>query len=119
MIVSAEQVRISEESNMDVTEEMLLRSGFTIADLQKIKNNLARYGGTLGEAIQYLANRFRIVLWFFLGCAIMLTWVFISKDWEYVISAGIALSIGMLMAIFAQPPVLSYKSWRFVNTKKS
>ena len=47
---------------MKVTDEALLRSGFTPSDLQKIKNNVESYGGTLGEAIQDLANRFRVVL---------------------------------------------------------
>lgn len=46
---------------MKVTDEALLRSGFTPSDLQKIKNNVESYGGTLGEAIQDLANRFRVV----------------------------------------------------------
>ena len=98
---------------MDVTEEALLRSGFTSAELQKIKNNVESYGGTLGEAIQDLANRFRIVLWVFYGCAIMFMWEFFSNDGVAVISTGIGLLITMLIVIFVQPPVLSYKSWRF------
>lgn len=40
---------------MKVTDEALLRSGFTPSDLQKIKNNVESYGGTLGK-------RFRIWL---------------------------------------------------------
>ncbi len=40
---------------MDVTEDALLRSGFTQSDVQKIKNNVESYGGTLGEAIQDLS----------------------------------------------------------------
>lgn len=39
---------------MDVTDEVLLNSGFTPLDLQKIKNNVESYGGTLGKAIQNL-----------------------------------------------------------------
>ncbi|VFS40885.1 Uncharacterised protein [Enterobacter cancerogenus] len=53
---------------MDVTDEVLLSSGFTPSDLQKIKNNVESYGGTLGEAIQDLANRFRVVLWITSAC---------------------------------------------------
>lgn len=37
---------------MDVTDEVLLNSGFTPSDSQKIKNNVESYGGTLEEAIQ-------------------------------------------------------------------
>ncbi len=40
---------------MDVTDEVLLNSGFTPSDLQKIKNNVESYGGTWGK-------RFRIWL---------------------------------------------------------
>ncbi|ASB75728.1 TPA: hypothetical protein ACG0AS_001457 [Enterobacter hormaechei subsp. hoffmannii] len=98
---------------MDVTEDALLRSGFTQSDVQKIKNNVESYGGTLGEAIQDLANRFRIVLWIFCAFTAMFIWVIISNEIEYVISTGIGLFIAMLIAVFVQPPVLSYKSWRF------
>ena len=43
---------------MKVTDETLLRSGFTQPELQKIKSNIGKYGGTLGEAINDLARRF-------------------------------------------------------------
>lgn len=99
--------------NMKVTDEALLRSGFTPSDLQKIKNNVESYGGTLGEAIQDLANRFRIVIWIFSAFMAMFLWVIISNEIQYIISTGIGLSIAMLIAVFVQPPVLSYKSWRF------
>ncbi|WP_320725683.1 hypothetical protein AB3N45_14870 [Enterobacter cloacae] len=98
---------------MKVTDEALLRSGFTPSDLQKIKNNVESYGGTLGEAIQDLANRFRIVIWIFSAFMTMFLWVIISNEIQYIISTGIGLSIAMLIAVFVQPPVLSYKSWRF------
>jgi hypothetical protein len=39
---------------MKVTDEALLRSGFTQPELQKIKSNIEKYGGTLGEAINDL-----------------------------------------------------------------
>ena len=37
---------------MKVTDETLLNSGFTPSDLQKMKNNVESYGGTLGNAIR-------------------------------------------------------------------
>jgi len=43
---------------MKVTDEALLRSGFTQPELQKIKSNIEKYGGTPGEAINDLARRF-------------------------------------------------------------
>lgn len=33
---------------MIVSEDALLRSGFSSADLRKVKNNLESYGGSLG-----------------------------------------------------------------------
>ena len=41
---------------MKVTDEALLRSGFSPSDLQKIKNNVESYSGTLGNAIRDLAD---------------------------------------------------------------
>nr|WP_145571639.1 hypothetical protein [Yersinia bercovieri] len=98
---------------MRTSEEALLRSGFSHTDLQKIKNNVESYGGTLEEAIQDLANRFKIVLWIFFGCMTMFIWVVFSSDRAYITSAGIGLLITMLIVIFCQPPIISYKSWRY------
>jgi hypothetical protein len=53
------EVKNPEEKSMDVTEEALLRSGFTSAELQKIKNNIDSYGGTLEEVIKDLAKRLK------------------------------------------------------------
>ncbi|MDY1036880.1 hypothetical protein [Lelliottia sp. CFBP8978] len=103
---------------MNVTDDASLLSGFTQSDLQKIKNNVESYGGTLEEAIQDLANCFRILLWVFLGCIAMFIWMLFSNERDYVISTGTGLSIAMLIAVFVQPPVLSWKSWRFLRMHK-
>lgn len=100
---------------MKVIEKALLESGFSHTDLQKIKNNVDSYGGTLDEAIHDLANRFRIVLWIFFGCMVLFIWVIVSSNTAYIISTGISLLITMLIVIFVQPPVLSYKSWRYCS----
>lgn len=104
---------------MIVTEELLLRSGFNGADLKKIKNNLESYGGTLGEAVQDLANRFRIVLWIFYACLAVFVVVFFSSEKLYVLSTGTGLLITMLIVLFIQPPVLSYKSWRYWKNQRN
>ncbi|MEG3131014.1 hypothetical protein SC171_23695 [Pantoea cypripedii] len=104
---------------MLVSEEALLRSGFNRADLKKIQNNVESYGGTLGEAIQDLANRFRIVLWIFYGCLAAFIWVFFTSDRLYITATGIGLLITMLIVIFIQPPVLSYKSWRYWKKQRN
>ncbi|MFC0140056.1 hypothetical protein ACFFJN_08270 [Erwinia mallotivora] len=59
---------------MKISEEALLHAGFSAADLRKIRNNTESYGGTLGEAIQDLANRFRIMMWVFSACIMMFIW---------------------------------------------
>ncbi|SUE07294.1 Uncharacterised protein [Pantoea agglomerans] len=53
---------------MIVSEDALLRSGFSSADLRKVKNNLESYGGSLGDAIQDLSRRFTIALTVVLCC---------------------------------------------------
>nr|WP_313669316.1 hypothetical protein [Atlantibacter sp.] len=98
---------------MKVSEAALLKSGFTPAQLQAIKNNVENYSGTLGEAIQDLANRFRVTLWVFYGCVVIFIWVIIANDLTYIVSTGIGLLITMAIVIFTQPPVLAYKSWRY------
>jgi len=99
--------------NMNVTKEQLLQSGFNHADLQIIQNNIDSYGGTLEETIQDLANRFRVVIWVFYGCIIIFTWIALTHENPYIIATGISLLIAMAIVLFMQPPVLSYKSWRY------
>ena len=99
--------------DMKVTDEALLRSGFTPSDLQKIKNNVESYGGTLGEAIQDLANRFRVVLWITSACLMIFILLVLFTAKETVVGGGISILIAIVIVAFIQPPVLSYKSWRF------
>ncbi|MBW4204526.1 hypothetical protein JW319_24565 [Enterobacter cloacae subsp. cloacae] len=98
---------------MDVTEEALLSSGFTQSDLQKIKNNVENYGGTLGEAIQDLANRFMVILWITSSCLMVFILLVLFAAKETVVGGGISILIAIFIVVFIQPPVLSYKSWRF------
>lgn len=99
--------------DMKVSDEALLRSGFTPSDLQKIKNNVESYGGTLGEAIQDLANRFRVVLWITSACLMVFIILVLFSAKETVVGGGISILIAIVIVAFIQPPVLSYKSWRF------
>ncbi|WP_343551075.1 hypothetical protein [Pantoea sp.] len=98
---------------MKVSEEALHRAGFTASDLKKIRNNVDSYGGTLGEAIQSLANRFKVVLWINLACIAVFLWVLFTHDRLYALSVGIGLLLTMLIVAFIQPPLLSFKSWRY------
>ncbi|MCC4568709.1 hypothetical protein [Enterobacter hormaechei] len=98
---------------MNVTDDALLRSGFTQSDLQKIKNNLESYGGTLGHAIRDLARRFILVMWVVSSCLAIFLFLVIFASNESIFSGAIGLSCGVAVAIFIQPPMLAYKSWKF------
>jgi hypothetical protein len=107
------------EDNMDVTDEALLSSGFTPSDLKKIKNNVESYGGTLGNAIRDLARRFILAVWVVSGCLAVFIFLVMFASEQSVFSGAIGLSCGAAVAIFIQPPVLAYKSWRFCRANKS
>ena len=104
---------------MDVTDEALLSSGFTPSDLKKIKNNVESYGGTLGNAIRDLARRFVLTVWVVSGCLAVFIFLMVFASEESVFSGGIGLSCGIAVAIFIQPPLLAYKSWRFCRVSKN
>lgn len=106
-------------NTMKVNEANLLKSGFSSIDIQKIKNNTKNFGGSIGDTIQDLANRFSIVLWVFFGCMVVFICTILSSSQTYIISTGIGLLITMLIVIFVQPPVLSYKSWRYCRMHRT
>ncbi|KZP69408.1 hypothetical protein A3N40_18410 [Enterobacter cloacae subsp. dissolvens] len=104
---------------MKVTDEALLNSGFTPSDLQKIKNNIQSYGGTLGNAIRDLSRRFVLTVWVVSGCFAVFIFLMVFASEESVFSGGIGLACGIAVAIFIQPPLLAYKSWRFCRANKN
>lgn len=101
------------EGDMNVTDEALLRSGFTPSDLQKIKNNVESYGGTLEEAIKDLARRFSTLIWVSGVCIVVLLLLVVFSSSIRVLAWGLAITVGITIMSFAQPPILSYKSWRY------
>ncbi len=101
------------EEVMKVSEEALLRAGFTHAELQKIKNNIEIYGGTLEEAIHDLRNRFRVLLWVISGCFCIFLFLFLFSSEPMFIGGGFSLLITIAIVTFIQPPILAYKSWRY------
>ena len=98
---------------MNVTDEALLRSGFTPSDLQKIKNNVESYGGTIEEAINDLARRFSTLIWVSGVCIVVLLLIVVFSSSIRVLAWGLAITVGITIMSFAQPPMLSYKSWRY------
>ncbi len=112
-------VFFKDEKEMRVSEEALLSSGFSHTELQKIKNNVESYGGTLGEAIQDLAKRFIIAICVVSSCLAVFLFLVMFGTTESIFSGGIGLLCGIAIATFIQPPVLSYKSWRYCRTNKT
>ncbi|WP_338113427.1 hypothetical protein [Yersinia bercovieri] len=108
-----------DEKEMRVSEEALLSSGFSHTDLQKIKNNVESYGGTLEEAIQDLANRFRALTWVATGCVLVFIFLVIFSSTIKIVAGGLSFLLGISIMMFAQPPVLTYKSWRFWRANRN
>ena len=81
---------------MDVTDKALLSSGFTPSDLQKIKNNVESYGGTLGNAIRDLARRFILAMWVVSGCLAVFIFLVIFASQESIFSGAIGNFIDRL-----------------------
>ncbi|WP_067701742.1 hypothetical protein [Erwinia sp. ErVv1] len=98
---------------MKVSETALLESGFSHADLQKIKNNVESYGGTLEEAVNDLARRFSTLLWVTGVCIVVFLLLVAFTSPIRVMAGGLAIIVGITIMSFAQPPKLSYKSWRY------
>ncbi|ORM74499.1 hypothetical protein HA48_04275 [Pantoea wallisii] len=104
---------------MLVSEEELLRSGFSSAELQAVKNNVESYGGTLEQAIHDLARRFSRMIWIAaIFLAIFIILVLFSSGIK-IIAGGISLVLGIGFMLLAQPPVLCYKSWRYWRAVQS
>lgn len=100
---------------MSVSETALLDSGFSHDDLQKIKSNVEHYGGTLEEAINDLARRFRSLLWVTGVCIVVFLLLLAFSSPIKVMAGGLAIVFGITIMSFAQPLVISYKSWRYIT----
>ncbi|QKJ88561.1 hypothetical protein PMPD1_3646 [Paramixta manurensis] len=98
---------------MDVDEDRLLLSGFSYEELQLMKYNAACYDETLGEVVQLLANRFRALILVYSGCLLVFLSLLLFSVRETIIGGGISLFIAVVIVFFMQPPVLSYKAWRY------
>lgn len=104
---------------MGITEDSLLKSGFTHKEIQYLKNNIESFGGDFDEVVHDLAKRFNIlicILFFFLLSLIVLA---VYSSTSKLISGSIGLLITSMFLLFIQPPVISYKSWRFCRKNRS
>ncbi|WP_413715427.1 hypothetical protein IBZ12_21290 [Serratia ureilytica] len=98
---------------MAITEEALSKSGFTVKDIQKLRNNSANYGSTLDVIVSDLAKRFIINIWVtfgvFMVCLIALILGSVDSALSGVFAGLFVLAIGWLTI----PACLAFKSWRF------
>lgn len=98
---------------MKISEEKLLQSGFTPAELQKLKRYLIKGELTLEMAISDLSRRFLAALWLTSGLVVVYVITLFLASRENIISLGVAMLFALLVIWFFQPPVLAYKSWAF------
>ncbi|MFC0140021.1 hypothetical protein ACFFJN_08085 [Erwinia mallotivora] len=103
---------------MKITEEKLLKSGFSYNELSKIKNNIERFGGTLDDTILDLARRFRTLVWVSTACLIVFILLVVFSSPVKVFAGGLSFALGIAIMSLAQPPILSYKSWKIVRSKR-
>jgi amino acid permease len=98
---------------MKVSEEALLKSGFSFKDLQKLKNNIDNYGGSLDSVTHDLANRFKASKWITIVALfiLVLTLMLASRDTSITLSATLAIVLPFIW--YLAPARLSYKSWRY------
>ncbi|ELV5048900.1 hypothetical protein SHB66_004368 [Salmonella enterica] len=95
------------------SEEALLKSGFSKRDLQKLKNNIENYGGSLDSATHDLANRFKASKWITIVAFIILalTLFFASKETSLILALTLLIILPFIWYI--TPAKLGYKSWRY------
>ena len=104
----------------DYSKDRLLAAGFTVKELQKLQNNIDNFGGTFKEVITELARRFKIFLWVFCCCVTCFLFLCFLKvdDSGYIFGGGISLLAAVFIIGFSQPPVISFKCWRFCRINK-
>lgn len=107
------------QNAMKVNEANLLKSGFSSLDIQKIKNNTENYGGSMSDTIEDLANRFVIAMFVVVGCLAVFVLLVLFGSTESLFAGSIGLLCAIAVAIFVQPPMLAYKSWRYKKINRS
>ncbi len=98
---------------MKVNDAVLLKSGFSHADLQKLKNNIASYGGSLDSVTHDLANRFSAAKWITITAFTLLAVTLMLASAEISITLAGTLAIVLPFIGYLTPAKLAYKSWRY------
>lgn len=94
-------------------ETELLKSGFTAKELSYLKKNISRFGSSLQDVVLELSNRFRMVISITAGAVILFISLLLFAAQHNVISGGVSLVVVLLITWFFQPPVITYKAWRY------
>lgn len=100
---------------MAITEETLLRSGFTEEELQKLKRYVHTQNTTLDILLPALSNRFKgtFILSILLTVLFILAVCFASR--ENIISSGVAVLFIFGIFCWMTPLKLTYKAWRLTR----
>ena len=96
-----------------MSEKALLESGFSHADLLKLKINMAKYGGSLDSMIHDLANRFNASKWITIIAFIILALTLMLASVDTSITLAATLAIVLPFIWYLAPAKLAYKSWRY------
>ncbi|AXF77655.1 hypothetical protein SY86_16875 [Erwinia tracheiphila] len=104
---------------MEFSVESLLKSGFTKRELRYIYNNIYSFGGTLEEIVRDLAKRFKILIFILSFFCLSFIISLFFPPYDRLISYGVGLIIASIILVFIQPPVISFKCWRFCRGSKN
>ncbi len=102
---------------IDFSKERLLASGFTAKELQKLQNNIDNFGGTIEDVIRDLAKRFKRIFFMIMFLFVFFIYVLLFDSMNEIISFGLSFAIVSVLIVFLQPPVISFKCWRFCRGK--
>jgi hypothetical protein len=100
-------------SGMNNIETQLLESGFTVKELAYLNRNISRYGSSLLEVVLELGKRFIMVLFLTAVVALIFVALLFFAEHYNIVSGGISLFIVLVIVWFFQPPVITYKAWRY------
>ena len=98
---------------MNNIETQLLESGFTVKELAYLNRNISRYGSSLLEVVLELGKRFIMVLFLTAVVALIFLALLFFAEHYNIVSGGISLYIVLVIVWFFQPPVSTYKAWRY------
>jgi len=97
---------------MKISDEMILKSGFNQSDLEKLKTNIANYGGSLDSVTHHLANRFNASKWITIVALTILVFTLMLASEATSITLLATLLIVLPFIWYLTPSRLAYKCWR-------